>query len=200
MRCCFLNTGLLQFGIKKIVVPAIANKIANNSTAKSKIDLIDDKIARIDKLSNLQKQDMSDNPTEPSSTHISTSNSHDNDVATSCIACARSHIATVSSSLKESLRFSREHGILHPEVQTRLATAEEEITALERYDWSPERIEHTPQTDKQIVLHFLPIVRNLRQEISTIQSHEDLEKCASKAGTLLTDYRTQVLHSRLNQN
>jgi len=117
------------------------------------------------------------------------------EVAVGCLPCARAHLATIAGTLKEALRFARgdERGILHPEVQTRLQAAEEEITAIERHDWTPEKILASPPEQQQVIRQLLPELRELRQDIIEIQSVEDLEKAAARAAELSVRLRMEVL-------
>jgi|DewCreStandDraft_5_1066085.scaffolds.fasta_scaffold01244_14 hypothetical protein len=118
------------------------------------------------------------------------------DVSVGCVPCARAHLSTVAGSLKEALRFAREEGIMHPEVQSRLQTAEEDITAVERHDWTPEKILRSPPEEQEVIRRFLPRLRALRQGVMTVASVEDLEQVAAEAGKLATDFRLEVLRLR----
>lgn len=188
-----MDAQIISIGLKKLVVPMLANAISKNFEPKDRIDAIDGRISRLDNFMKSERGNLSVNDEKTLNTHISPPSPTDAPVATSCIACARSHIATVSASLKEAIRFSHDGGIMHAEVQTRLSTAEEEITALERYDWSPERVLNSPKEHQEIVNRYLPVIRELRQSISTISTTEELIVCAGKAGQLLSDYRMDVL-------
>lgn len=117
------------------------------------------------------------------------------EISVGCLPCARAHLATIAGTLKEALRFAREdeRGILHPEVQTRLQAAEEEITAVERHDWTPERILASPPEQQEVIRQMLPVLRELRQDIIEIQSVEDLERAAARAAELSVRLRMEVL-------
>ena len=117
------------------------------------------------------------------------------EISVGCLPCARAHLATIAGSLKEALRFARgdERGILHPEVQTRLQAAEEEITAIERHDWTPEKILASPPEQQEVIRQLLPELRELRQDIIEIQSVEDLERAAARAAELSVRLRMEVL-------
>jgi hypothetical protein len=188
-----MDAQFISIGLKKLIIPALANAVSKNFEPKDRIEVINERINRLDTFINRGQGNLSVSDRNTLNTHVSPLLPVEIPVATSCIACARSHIATVSASLKEAIRFSHDEGIIHPEVQTRLATAEEEITALERYDWSPERVLNSPPEHQEIVNHYLPVIRELRQNISTISTTEELVICAGAAGKLLSDYRMDVL-------
>lgn len=188
-----MDAQILSIGLKKLVIPTLANAISKKFEPKDRIEAINGRINRLDSFMNSGKGNLSVSDERTVNNHISPLTPTETPVATSCIACARSHIATVSASLKEAIRFCHDGGIMHPEVQTRLATAEEEITALERYDWSPERVLNSPPEHQEIVNNYLPTIRELRQNISTISTTEELIICAGNAGKLLSDYRMDVL-------
>lgn len=118
------------------------------------------------------------------------------EVAVGCLPCARGHLATVSGTLKESLRFARDEGIAHPEVQTRLQTAEEELTVLERHDWTPEKIANSPAGEREVIQAMLSKLRVLRQDLSELRSYEDLEKATAIASNLDMELRMRVLKNR----
>jgi hypothetical protein len=117
-------------------------------------------------------------------------------VSVGCVACARAHFATIAGTLKEAIRFAREGGLTHPEVQTRLEAAEEEVTNVERHDWTPEKTLHSPIGEKHVIEQFFPDLRRLRQRIMTINSVDDLEHTAADAALLSTDFRLAVLELR----
>ncbi|TDX48841.1 hypothetical protein [Orenia marismortui] len=111
-------------------------------------------------------------------------------VDTSCIACARAHILAVKGMLNEALRFAREDGVAHPEVINRLDSSGEELVMLERFDWTPEKIQNSPVDEQEIVREALPKVRRLRQQVlNGINSSSDLEKAASLSADIYSRIR-----------
>lgn len=118
------------------------------------------------------------------------------DVSIGCIACARAHFSTIAGTLKEAIRFAREDGLTHPEVQSRLQAAEEEVTNVERHDWTPEKTLNSPPREKHVIHGFFPGLRRLRQQIMQITTVDDLEHAAANAAHLSTDFRLAVLEMR----
>jgi hypothetical protein len=114
-------------------------------------------------------------------------------VATSCIACSRSHLATIAGALDESLRFAREEGVTHPEVLKRLDIAEREVTMMERIDLSPESILNSPQKEQDLARGFLPKIRKLRQDIGQISNVDQLEQAASESSILTHEFRLRQM-------
>lgn len=114
-------------------------------------------------------------------------------VATSCIACSRSHMATIAGALDESIRFAREGGITDPEALSRIDAAEKEVNIMERIDLSPEAIQNSPEQDKEMARYFLPKIRGLRQQIGQISSVDALEKAAAEASTLTHEFRLKQM-------
>ena len=118
------------------------------------------------------------------------------EVATGCLACSRSHLSTVSGALGESLRFARDGGIAHPEVQRRLNLAEDEINIMERIDLAADAIQRSPPEEQDLARHFLPKIRELRQNLGAIKSVEELEKTASDASILGQEFRLRHLQMK----
>lgn len=117
-------------------------------------------------------------------------------VATSCIACSSSHVATVAGALGEAMRFARENGIMHPEVIKRLDAADQEITIMERIDLSADAVRNSPPRDQELAKYFLPKIRELRQNLGNVASVDDLEKTAADASILSHEFRLK----RMEQN
>ncbi len=90
--------------------------------------------------------------------------------------------ATVAAaSLKEALRFAREDGIGHPEVQIRVARTEEAINALERVTLAPERMKQMPKEEADRARKILPELRRARQDlINHTHSSEELESVTAR--------------------
>lgn len=122
-----------------------------------------------------------------------TSENAPDSLAVGCLPCARAHLATIAGTLKEAIRFARSEGLNHPEVQSRLEAAEEDVTIVERHDWTPEKILRSPEHEQKLIRAMLPKLRELRQEIIDIDSVEDLEEVAAKAATLSVELRLAVL-------
>ncbi len=114
-------------------------------------------------------------------------------VATSCIACSRSHLATIAGALDESLRFAREGGLTDPEAIRRIDTAEREVTMMERIDLSPEAIQNSPPKEQEMARGFLPKIRKLRQDIGQIASVEQLEQAAAESSILTHEFRLRQM-------
>ncbi len=116
-------------------------------------------------------------------------------VATACMSCARSHLATIAGGLGEAVRFARgdPQGIQHPEALMRIQKMEEEINILERIDLSPESLQSSPPEEKEVAEEYLPRIRKLRQDIGDIASFEDLEKTAGDASILGQEFRLRAL-------
>ncbi len=112
---------------------------------------------------------------------------------TGCISCSRSHLSTVSGSLAESLRFAREGGIEHPEVQRRLMLAEDEINIMERVDLAPDALAKSPPMERRLAEEYLPKIRALRQNIGAVMSPEALGKIAAEASVLSQEFRLRAL-------
>lgn len=113
------------------------------------------------------------------------------DVATACLPCTRAHLLTVAGALKEALRFAREGGVQHPEVQDRLDAAAEEIVVMERFDLAPEKVANAPDHEKEALRELIPKIRTMRQNlINNVKSVEDLEEIAVQAVELYKQVRS----------
>lgn len=90
-----------------------------------------------------------------------------------------------SASLKEALRFAREDGIAHPEVQIRMARTEESINALERVSLAPERLKRMDPQEAKRAREVLPELRRARQDlINHVQTAEDLEEVTARIAVI----------------
>lgn len=118
------------------------------------------------------------------------------DVATACISCSRGHLIAAAGALSEALRFARDDGIAHPEVQKRIALAEQEIVMNERIDLAPESIAQSPPEEQEIGRELLPKLRQLRQELGQITSVEQLEKLAADTSILAQEVRLKHLQAK----
>lgn len=107
---------------------------------------------------------------------------------TACLPCSRDHFSTVSSVLNEALRFARKKGIRDPEVMKRIGIALDEMNALERIDLAAENIVQLKGREKQLAEWGLDKSRELRHKITTVQTPSDLEKVASDAAMIRTEF------------
>jgi len=95
-------------------------------------------------------------------------------------------LVAISGSLKESLRFAREDGLDHPEVQRRLADSQQWAVELERFHLRPETLTTLPPTERQQAEALLPVLRRLRQQIGEARSVDALTAASALAGRLAT--------------
>ncbi len=116
-------------------------------------------------------------------------------IATACLSCSRSHLATIAGGLGEAVRFARgdPRGVAHPEAIMRIQKAEEEANIMERIDLSPESLMASPPEERAVAEEYLPRIRVLRQGIGDIGSFEDLEKVAADASMLGQEFRLRHL-------
>jgi len=111
---------------------------------------------------------------------------------TACLPCSRDHFSTVSGALSEAIRFSRKEGITHPEVARRLGMSLDELNMLERIDLAPEEIVRLKGQEKQLAGWGLDKSRELRHKITTVQTHEDLERVAADAASVRTEFMRKL--------
>lgn len=102
------------------------------------------------------------------------------------LAPVRDQLLRVSGALKESLRFAREDGMAHPEVQQRLTDSQQWAVDLERYQLRPEVLVALPPAARQQAEALLPSVRRLRQQIGAVESVDSLTAASALAGQLAT--------------
>lgn len=118
-------------------------------------------------------------------------------VATACVACAVGHFSTSSGLLKETLRFKSE-GMTSQEILDRIAGALEEQNALEREDLTQEKIQHLPEWERKIAEEALYQSRQLRHQLETIQSIEELEQLAADTRTYYLNLSRQWYRGRFS--
>jgi len=107
--------------------------------------------------------------------------------------CSRDHMSTVSAALNESLRFAREHGLAHEEVQRRIAMAEDELNIAERIDLAPDKLTELPEQEREAARDTLARMRSLRQQLPELKTVEELENLASDATKLRLELRLRTL-------
>jgi hypothetical protein len=118
--------------------------------------------------------------------------------ATGCLDCSRAHLSAASGSLSEALRFAREGGIEHPEVQRRINLAEDEITIMERIDLAPDALENSPEPERHVAEEFLPHIRKLRQDLGQISNVDKLQQSAAEASEISKEFRIKQHEIMLN--
>jgi len=111
---------------------------------------------------------------------------------TACIPCSKNHISTVSASLNEAVRFARSEGINHPEVVRRIGIAMDELNIMERIDLAPDKLIGLNEKEKEIAEWVLKKSRELRHMIDEIKTPEDLEKTASEAAKIRTEFLSKI--------
>lgn len=107
---------------------------------------------------------------------------------TACLPCSRDHFSTISGALNEAIRFSRREGIQHSEVQRRLGISLDELNMLERIDLASDEMVNLKGSEKKLAEWGLNKSRELRHKITTITSHDDLERVAAEASSIRTEF------------
>lgn len=119
-------------------------------------------------------------------------------------------LTVAAASLSESLRFAREDGLDHPEVEERFVKTEGIINNLERVTFSPQNLQQMSPEQAARVRATLPQLRKLRQDlVNQTVSVEDLEKVSARLSEIdrqlnppLTGQQLQAVQSQatdLNQ-
>lgn len=119
-----------------------------------------------------------------------------NPIAVACVPCLRGHISTTSAALSEAERMSRGDGIANAEIAERIRLALEEIVVAERKDLTPEAILRAPASEKAIIEEFLPRIRALRQNITSIGDRDRLVEVAAEANEMARDLTLRHLQSK----
>ena len=110
----------------------------------------------------------------------------------SCLPCSRDHVSTASAVLNEALRFARKEGVGHIEVQRRIGMALDELNAMERIDLAAESIERLTGREKEVAIEAANDSRELRHDITTIKTPDDLQKVSAKAANIRTKFMTNI--------
>jgi hypothetical protein len=111
---------------------------------------------------------------------------------TACLACSKDHFSTASGALSEALRFARKEGVNHPEVQSRLGIATDELNIMERIDLSAEKLIRLEGHEKKIAIEALKESRDLRHNIMAVKTPDDLERAAADAARIRTHFMKNV--------
>ena len=67
---------------------------------------------------------------------------------------------------------------------------------MERIDLAADAIQRSPPEEQELARHFLPKIRELRQNLGAIKTVEELEKTASEASILGQEFRLRHLQSK----
>lgn len=110
-------------------------------------------------------------------------------VGVSCLPCGRAHLASTAAVLRKA---ADQAATGDPEAQARSAMANEEITALLAYDWTPEKIAATPEPDRARVEAVLPQTQALLQAIRTARTPADLRAAADQADAIRAAIREEA--------
>lgn len=112
---------------------------------------------------------------------------------TGCLPCGKDHWVTTAAALAEALRFARKEGVAHPEVQRRLALAEEELDIGERIDFAPDALAGLSPPEREVAEWSLPRMRDTRHAIAGVKTVEDLQRAAQEAAVTRQEYRLRLL-------
>lgn len=109
---------------------------------------------------------------------VYTSVSTQEEIATACVPCALGHFSRSAGALNEAMRF-RNEGITSNEILDRIACVLEEQNTLERFDLTSEKLQRTPEWEREIAEEALQQSRKLRHRLEGIQSIDELEQAAA---------------------
>jgi hypothetical protein len=101
-------------------------------------------------------------------------------VATACVPCSVQHLSVSSGLLNEALRF-RDEGLHSDEILDRIAKAGQELNTMERVDLAAEKIRSAPAWEKDLALDISRKSREIRHQLESIKSIDDLEEVAADA-------------------
>lgn len=110
-------------------------------------------------------------------------------VGVSCLPCGRAHLASTAAVLRKA---ADQVAAGDPEAMDRAAMANEEITALLAYDWTPEKIAATPEPDRARVEAVLPQTQALLQTIRTARTPADFRAAADQADAIRAAIREEA--------
>ena len=116
-------------------------------------------------------------------------------VDTACAACGRAHLHAVAAALERAAQEAGAKGWTHPDVQGRVAFAQEELAALLQYDWTPEKIAASPPADRQAVAAAHPATTQLLAQVRGLGSPDQLQQAARQARDLVTRYEAALTPS-----
>lgn len=117
------------------------------------------------------------------------------DIATACVPCALGHFSRSAGALNEAVRFKNE-GMTSNEILDRLACVLEEQNTLERFDLTPEKLQRTPEWEREIAEEALQRSRQLRHKLEGIETVEQLEQAAAETATYYKKMNRQWYRGR----
>lgn len=109
-----------------------------------------------------------------------------------CVECGDAHLAAVAATLRKSAKDAVSKGWTDPDVQSRLAFAQEELAALLTYDWTPEKIANNSHTEQTVLRSYAKQVNDLLTQVRNANSSESLSKIAVQATGLREGFRSDL--------
>ena len=100
-----------------------------------------------------------------------------------CIACSKNHLSAAAGLLAEGKRFLKQ-GITSDEITSRIDMATQEITAMERGDLHPSKVESLPLQEKRLAEWLAQELRNLRHTIDRIKTPDDYKNAITESSKL----------------
>lgn len=128
---------------------------------------------------------------------ITLSSRGEEEVATACVPCALGHFSRSAGALNEAVRFKNE-GITSNEILDRIACVLEEQNTLERFDLTPEKLQRTPQWEREIAEEALQQSRKLRHRLEGIETVEQLGQAAAETATFYKKMNRQWYRGRFS--
>lgn len=108
--------------------------------------------------------------------------------STGCVECGRGHLTAVQAVLGAAATDARTKGPTHPDVQARLAFAQEELRALAQYDWTPEKLAQNPPAEQQALLGFQPQAQVLWEAARGAGTVDQIGQVAAQAAAMQQAY------------
>lgn len=102
---------------------------------------------------------------------------------TACVPCSKNHIAAIAGLLAEGKRFLGD-GITTPAITERIDLATQELTAMERGDLHPDKIQKLPTDEREIAEWASNEIRKLRHIIDKISTRDEYMQAIHESSKL----------------
>jgi hypothetical protein len=112
-------------------------------------------------------------------------------VESGCVECGRAHLAAVAATLRRAAQEAKAKGWDSQDVQSRIAFALEELSALRQYDWTEDKIAKNPPQEQEALRRYAAQVGDLAEALRRA-GPGDLDQLAALATQMRESYERDM--------
>ena len=173
-----MNNQIIQFIAQQAgnaLTKVIQNKTHASPTPATRVETLEQALERIYPTGKIEPKEAEAISKDITQAIISTTG---DSIATACIPCSLGHFSTSVGLLNEAIRFKKD-GLASNEILDRIAQILQEQNSLERVDLAPEKIQNSPEWERDLAEEALTKSRSLRHKLEGITNINELEEAAA---------------------